>query len=186
MTLRVHDDEGTPYDQTIDIRETVHRTEIQYNNSRRGKRKRTDTATNGDVLIPGDDHVVLSFGDVLTSPDDIRKWSLSSWSIDDEVKILDSPFAWLRIDADMEWICEISLGMPEFMYAAQLQQDRDVVAQYEVRPSPLLTLVYEILWVYQRVGYNSYHHDTNIDGSEILLRYPARSCVYFSQGNRKS
>jgi len=136
MTIRVYDDEGTPYEQTIDIRETVHRTEIPYNSTRRAKRKRKDAhaLTNGDLPIPLPEHdVVLSLGDVLSSPEEMRDWKLVDWSNDEEEKMSLDAFAWLRIDADIEWICHIDLGMPEWMWAAQLQQDRDVIAQYEVR-----------------------------------------------------
>ena len=137
MTIRVYDDEGTPYEQTIDIRETAHRAEIQYNNTRRAKRKRKDTnaLTNGDmpVAIGGEQRdVVLSLGDVLSSANDIQDWKLADWTSDDDDRMALDAFEWIRIDADLEWICDISLGMPEWMYAAQLQQDRDVVAQYEV------------------------------------------------------
>ena len=133
MTLRVYDDEGTPYEQTIDIRETVHRAEIHYNNTRRAKRKRKDTnaLTNGDLPVVGED-VVISLGDVLTSSSDVQDWKLVDWSADDEDRMASDAFEWIRIDADLEWICDISLGMPEWMYAAQLRQDRDVIAQYEV------------------------------------------------------
>jgi len=132
MTLRIYDDEGTPYEQTIEIRETAHRTEIQYNNTRRAKLKRRDTAvfTNGDLPTAGD--VVLSLGDVLTSPEDFDQWKLANWRDEDYERMGQDAFAWLRIDADLEWICEVNLLMPEWMYAAQLQQDRDVVAQYQV------------------------------------------------------
>ena len=141
MTLRVYDDEGTPYEQTIDIRETAHRTEIQYNNTRRAKRKRKDTnaaLTNGDIpSLPADHDVVLSLGDVLQSANEIEEWRLADWSNDDDDRMAQDAFEWIRIDADLEWICGISLGMPEWMYAAQLQQDRDVVAQYEVTPESI-------------------------------------------------
>jgi transcription initiation factor TFIID subunit 2 len=132
MTLRVYDDEGIPYEQTIDIRETVHRTEIHYNNTRRAKRKRKDSTalTNGDIPAATED-IVFSLGDVLSSPDEVRDWRLVESTSDDEDRIAQEAFEWIRIDADLEWICDISLGMPEWMYAAQLRQDRDVVAQYE-------------------------------------------------------
>lgn len=133
MTLRVYDDEGTPYEQTIDIRETVHRTEIHYNNTRRAKRKRKDTSalTNGDLPAAAED-IVFSLGDVLSSADEMQDWKLVDWSSDDEDRMAQDAFEWIRIDADLEWICDISLGMSEWMYTAQLQQDRDVIAQYEV------------------------------------------------------
>ena len=129
MTLRVYDDEGSPYEQTIDIRETVHRTEIPYNNTRRAKRKRKDNSvlTNGDLPAAAD--LVLSLGDVLSEEKDVEEWKLTEWTEGEDPL---EAFEWIKIDADMEWICEIILGMPEWMYATQLQQDRDVVAQYEV------------------------------------------------------
>jgi transcription initiation factor TFIID subunit 2 len=132
MTLRVYDDEGMPYEQTIDIRETVHRAEIPYNNTRRAKRKRkdTDALTNGD--LPTTAEIVLSLGDVLSEEKDIEEWKLADWTKDEDDRMALEAFEWVKIDADLEWICEISLGMPEWMYATQLQQDRDVVAQYEV------------------------------------------------------
>src|SRR5579859_530395 len=138
MTIRVHDDEGTPYEQTIDIRETLHRTEIQYNNTRRAKRKRKDTGnaalTNGDlpILLEPMDTPVLTLGNVLDSPSDRSEWKLEDWSSEDDDKMAQDAFEWIRIDADLEWICEVQLQMPEWMYAAQLVQDRDVVAQYDV------------------------------------------------------
>jgi len=143
MTIRVYDDEGTPYEQTIDIRETVHRTEIPYNNTRRAKRRRKDAhaLTNGDPLsiIPAtlEDDVVLSLGDVLDSEREVKEWQLVDWSGEEEERMATEAFEWIRVDADTEWICEVSVGMPEWMFAAQLRQDRDVIAQYEV---PLLCI----------------------------------------------
>jgi len=137
MTIRVYDDEGTPYEQTIDIRETVHRTEIPYNNTRRAKRKRKDavTLTNGDLPIPlPEQDIVITLGDILSSPDEMREWKLVDWSNDESEKMEMDAFEWIRIDADVEWICSIDLGMPEWMWAVQLRQDRDVIAQYEVLP----------------------------------------------------
>ena len=149
MTLRVYDDEGTPYEQTIDIRETVHRAEIPYNNTRRAKRKRKDTnaLTNGDLPVAGED-VVLTLGDILSSANDMQEWKLVDWSADEDDRMALDAFEWIRIDADTEWICDISLGMPEWMYAAQLQQDRDVVAQYEVLYLPFyeVDLGDQVLW----------------------------------------
>ena len=40
---------------------------------------------------------------------------------------------WIRIDADLEWIAAIAFDQKDYMWVSQLQRDRDVVAQYEVR-----------------------------------------------------
>src|SRR5947207_15347188 len=109
MTLRVYDDEGTPYEQTIDIRETVHRAEIQYNNTRRAKRKRKDTnaLTNGDLPVAGED-VVLSLGDVLSSTNSVQDWTLAAWSPDERDRMAVDACEWISIDSYMEGICDIS------------------------------------------------------------------------------
>jgi transcription initiation factor TFIID subunit 2 len=36
------------------------------------------------------------------------------------------------MDSDFEWVCVMDFYQPDFMWAAQLLNDRDVVAQYEV------------------------------------------------------
>jgi transcription initiation factor TFIID subunit 2 len=166
MTLRVYDDEGTPYEQTIDIRETVHRTEIPYNNTRRAKRKRKDTnaLTNGDLPAAAD--LVLSLGDVLSEERDMREWNLTEWSDADDDRTFVEPFEWIKIDADLEWICEVSLTMPEWMYVTQLQQDRDVVAQYEVLPR-LVEMLISVHQVFRRLeahGDDCNGHDAHSHG----------------------
>src|SRR5436853_7869887 len=40
-------------------------------------------------------------------------------------------YEWIRMDADFEWICELTINMPSYMFVSQLQQDRDVVAQQD-------------------------------------------------------
>ncbi len=42
-------------------------------------------------------------------------------------------YEWIRMDADFEWIAKIKFEQPDFMWVSQLQRDRDVVAQLEVR-----------------------------------------------------
>ncbi|KAI5295018.1 hypothetical protein KEM52_002585, partial [Ascosphaera acerosa] len=50
---------------------------------------------------------------------------------EDEDRMGQESFEWIRMDADFEWICSMHLLMPGYMYLSQLQQDRDVVAQLE-------------------------------------------------------
>jgi len=182
MTIRVYDDEGTPYEQTIDVRETVHRTEIPYNNTRRAKQRRKDAhaLSNGDLPIPVPaEDVQISLGDVLSSEEEIKQWKLEDWSSEDEEKMALEAFEWIRIDADVEWICDINLGTPEWMYAAQLRQDRDVIAQYEVFRSlvHVANLVHQILFRNAGVENNFHHHDSNAHGSAVLLWNTAGSSI---------
>jgi transcription initiation factor TFIID subunit 2 len=67
----------------------------------------------------------------LQTPEEVSEWRLTEWSDEDMAKMDAESYEWIRLDADFEWICQITLQMPGYMFVSQLQQDRDVVAQYE-------------------------------------------------------
>lgn len=51
-----------------------------------------------------------------------------NWGEDDTER---SAFDWIRIDPDFHWLCEKNFEQADFMWALQLEQDRDVFAQCE-------------------------------------------------------
>ena len=63
----------------------------------------------------------------------MRNWKLRDWSKEQEDRMSQESYEWIRMDADFEWLCKIRIQMPDYMFLSQLQQDRDVVAQLEVR-----------------------------------------------------
>lgn len=138
--MRVHETDGSSYDHVIEIREAFARLEIPYHTKRkRGGRRNasyTKVVPSGDTYddqYDGDAEFVLhGLGDVLQSEADMRNWQLVDWSKEDEERMQSEGFEWLRVDADGEWICEMSMNQPDYMYVSQLQQDPDVIAQYEV------------------------------------------------------
>lgn len=144
MTIRIHEADGTPYEHIVEIKEGVTKFDIHYNTKykrlKRNKRQRERAATvaGTDPNAEGQDDVLLyCLGDVLQSEEEIQKWRLTEWTKEEEEKMSQESYEWIRMDADFEWICKMSLAMPGYMYLSQLQQDRDVVAQYEVS-DPLL------------------------------------------------
>ncbi|CAD6445522.1 c532a180-3347-4721-a20c-9240cff29a00 [Sclerotinia trifoliorum] len=79
-----------------------------------------------------DDALIYCLGDVLQSPQDIQEWGLRDWDPATEAKMEAESYEWIRVDADFEWICDKKFtGMEAYMYVSQLQQDRDISAQYE-------------------------------------------------------
>ena len=42
----------------------------------------------------------------------------------------DTPLLWVRIDPEFDWVGDIRLQQPEYMWVYQLEMDRDVIAQY--------------------------------------------------------
>ena len=139
MTIRIHEADGTPYEHIVEIKDNNTKFEIPYNTkykrlkrSRRQKERAAAAAGMDAATDTQDDVLLYCLGDVLQSEDEVRDWRLADWSKDDEEKMGQESYEWIRMDADFEWISKMSLGMPGYMYLSQLQQDRDVVAQYEV------------------------------------------------------
>jgi transcription initiation factor TFIID subunit 2 len=140
MTIRIHEADGTPYEHIVEIKEVNTRFDIPYNTkykrlkrSRRQK-ERAAAAAGIDISADAQDDVLLyCLGDVLQSEEEVRDWKLVDWAKEDEERMNQESYEWIRMDADFEWICKLQINMPSYMFQSQLQQDRDVVAQYEVR-----------------------------------------------------
>ena len=145
MTIRIHEADGTPYEHIVEIKDRIQKFDIPYNTKykrlKRSRRQKERTGKAGETEYAGDDSgdvLLYCLGDILQSESEMETWKFVDWSADDEEKMSQESYEWIRMDADFEWICRMSLGMPGYMYVSQLQQDRDVVAQYEVRKATLL------------------------------------------------
>ena len=139
MTIRIHEADGTPYEHIVDINEVSKKVEIPYNTKykrlKRSRRQKERAAAASGIEVTGDaqdDVLLYCLGDVLQSEDEVVEWRLTDWSKEDEDKMSQESYEWIRIDAEFEWIAKISFGMPHYMFVSQLQQDRDVVAQHDV------------------------------------------------------
>lgn len=139
MTIRIHEADGTPYEHIVEIREASTKFEIPYNTKyKRLKRSRRQTQRAAAMAgMDGagdaqDEALLYCLGDVLQSEEEVRAWRLADLTKEEEDKMSQESYEWIRMDADFEWISRMSITMPWYMYLSQLQQDRDVVAQYEV------------------------------------------------------
>jgi transcription initiation factor TFIID subunit 2 len=136
MTIRIHEADGTPYEHIVEIKEATTRLEIPYNTKykrlKRSRRQR-ERQQAADAAEGEGEGAALHYclGDKLDSEEEKREWNLADWSEEDEEKMGQESYEWIRMDADFEWIGKIHLVMPLYMYISQLQQDRDIVAQYE-------------------------------------------------------
>ncbi|EEP76699.1 predicted protein [Uncinocarpus reesii 1704] len=156
MTIRIHEADGTPYEHIVEIKEAVTKFDIPYNtkykrlkrNKRQKERAAASSGFDPNTEIQ-DDVLLYCLGDVLQSEEEMRKWRLVEWTKEDEDRMGQESYEWIRMDADFEWICKMSLTMPGYMYLSQLQQDRDVVAQLESiqymvaqREHPLISTIF--------------------------------------------
>ncbi|WEW58421.1 Transcription initiation factor TFIID subunit 2 [Emydomyces testavorans] len=156
MTIRIHEADGTPYEHIVEIKEAVTKFDIPYNTKykrlkrNRRQKERVAAISGADTIMEGPEDVLLyCLGDVLQSEEEMQKWRLVEWTKEDEDRMGQESYEWIRMDADFEWICKMSLTMPGYMYLSQLQQDRDVVAQLESiqymaaqREHPLISTIF--------------------------------------------
>ncbi|KAF8469681.1 hypothetical protein BDZ91DRAFT_808721 [Kalaharituber pfeilii] len=138
MTIRIHEADGTPYEHVVNITEGYTKLDIPYNTKykrlkrTRRQKERAAMAAGIDISMDQADDVLLyCLGDVLQSEEEIADWRIEEWSKEEEERMGQESFEWIRMDADFEWICTVTLNQPDYMFLSQLQQDRDVVAQYE-------------------------------------------------------
>lgn len=144
MTIRIHEADGTPYEHIIEIKEAKTTFDIPYNTkykrlkrSRRQKERTAAVSGMESFASGGDDVLLYSLGDVLQTEEEVKQWRLDDWSKEEEDKMNQESYEWIRMDADFEWICKMSVSMQSYMWVSQLQQDRDVVAQLEVSSSKM-------------------------------------------------
>lgn len=196
MTIRIHEADGTPYEHIVEIKERKTRFEVPYNTKykrlKRTRRHKERTLANaaGDYAAEGGDDVLLySLGDVLQSADEAKEWRITEWSADDEEAMSQESYEWIRMDADFEWICKMSLSMRPYMWVSQLQQDRDVVAQLEVSrfvPQAVTRCANScqdnaIPGRSKGPSTDLIHLHTDSDGPPVLLRHSRSRCKRFSQ-----
>ncbi|TKA23026.1 hypothetical protein B0A50_07244 [Salinomyces thailandicus] len=135
MTIRIHEADGTPYEHIVEIKEQITKLEIPYNTKykrlKRSRRQKERVLGEGQTGEGGEDALLYCLGDILDSPEEVKDWNLVDWTAEDEEKMGQESYEWIRMDADFEWIGKMHLVMPLYMYISQLQQDRDLVAQYE-------------------------------------------------------
>ena len=136
MTIRVHEADGTPYEHIVQIKDGSTQIDVPYKTkykrlkrTRKQRKKAAAVKTVDEDDDEEDSQPVYYLGDILQTEEDLREWDLVDWSQEMENMMSMESFEWIRADADFEWIARIDLGLQGYMYASQLQQDRDIVSQ---------------------------------------------------------
>ena len=60
---------------------------------------------------------------MLQSDQQMEEWKPEDWTKEEEEKMMNEAFEWIRVDTDFEWICLLYINQPDYMFASQLQQD---------------------------------------------------------------
>jgi transcription initiation factor TFIID subunit 2 len=147
MTVRIHEADGTPYEHVLDILSPVKRFEVPFNTKYKRVRRNTkrylarqaaaQAAAEGDLeAAEAIGMIDMGFGlDVWEKEEERDWWKVADWTEEEEQAMAGATYEWIRMDADFEWIARIHFDQADYMWVSQLQRDRDVVAQLEVRRS---------------------------------------------------
>lgn len=153
LTVRIHEADGTPYEHILDIQSTQHKFEVQFNTKYKRIRRNTkrflakqaaaaaavaeeeqenEEGTEGNMVLG----IIPSLGlgmPIFEDPTQKKEWRIVEWGQDEEDTsgAASAMFDWIRLDAEFEWLCICDFKQPDYMWAAQLTKDRDVVAQHE-------------------------------------------------------
>lgn len=179
MTIRIHEADGSPYEHVVNLQEGFTKLDILYNTKykrlKRSKKNKehVDVPTIDATEDAEIDGVLLHcLGDVLQTEAEIEAWKLSDWSKEEEERMMNEAFEWIRVDTDFEWICMLYINQPDYMFASQLQQDRDVVAQYDaikyfasLKPSKLYSSLFTKTLMDKR-----YFHGVRTEAAYSLAR----------------
>lgn len=176
MTIRIHEADGTPYEHIVEVKEGVTKFDIPYNTKykrlKRNKKQRERAIASGEAEAQ-EEVLLYCLGDVLQTEEETQDWRLADWTKEDEERMGQESYEWIRMDADFEWICKLSLGMPGYMYLSQLQQDRDVVAQLESlqymaaqREHPLISTIFVRTLMDSR-----YFHGIRATAAQALVKH---------------
>ncbi|KAI8070359.1 hypothetical protein BC940DRAFT_13700 [Gongronella butleri] len=157
LTVRIHEADGTPYEHILDIQSNEHKYEVQFNTKykrirRNTKRFRAKQAAAAAAVAeeeqeqeeaqqgePGTTSVLgiiptLGLGmPIFEDPEKKEEWHVREWGqeSEDTSGAASTIFDWIRLDAEFEWLTAFDFEQPDYMWAAQLTKDRDVVAQHE-------------------------------------------------------
>ena len=145
MTIRIHEADGTPYEHVLDIRSPQKKYEILFNTKYKRVRRNTKrylarkaaaaAAEAGDPDAAEAIEMIDSGFELKLWEDDTKRtwWQVADWTEEDEAQMNGAAYEWIRLDADLDWISILDFEQPDYMWVSQLQRDRDVVAQLEVR-----------------------------------------------------
>ncbi|KAI1004234.1 Transcription initiation factor TFIID subunit 2 [Podosphaera aphanis] len=182
LTIRIHEADGTPYEHIIELREGHAKIEIPYNTKykrlKRNRLQKERAAAAEHAVEGGEEALYYCLGDLLTTPGEMSDWGLTDWDTEQEASMAQESYEWLRVDADHEWICEkVFTNMKAYMYVSQLQQDRDIVAQYEsmMYLKPLTSHPLVATFLVRTLMDSRYFYGIRVMGAEFLKTHATKA-----------
>jgi hypothetical protein len=118
LTVRIVESETISHEHVVHIDEMTTKFDVPFHSKAKRPRKKKNP-------------VVSTHHD---SQDEDADETAKKGSLEEDESLnetLVSPISWIRIDPDMEWLAQFSLAQPDIMWIEALENDRDVVAQWD-------------------------------------------------------
>ncbi|CAG8525045.1 4258_t:CDS:10, partial [Acaulospora morrowiae] len=62
---------------------------------------------------------------------DLAEWQISEWVEEEKASIARDSWEWIRVDDSFSWVADIDFEQLDYMWAALLDSQRDIIAHYE-------------------------------------------------------
>ena len=133
LTVRIVEGEMIVHEHVVHIDESTSKFDVPFHSKAKRPRKKKITPEKTTAILNEFDS---QDEDGNFDEDSSKKTSSPSGlkPIEEDESLnetLVSPISWIRIDPEMEWIAQFSLIQPDIMWIEALENDRDVVAQWE-------------------------------------------------------
>lgn len=134
LTVRIHEADGAPFEHVIDIKTKSKTFNLPFNT----KYKRTRRS--GVPARYYDDEDELESFEAFTYPPwdeqhNREEWRVGEWDEEQSTAMMSEGggYEWIRLDPECEWLAWFDFPEKPWYWVSQLQGDRDVVAQVQVR-----------------------------------------------------
>jgi hypothetical protein len=135
LTIRIVEGEMILHEHVVHIDECTSKFDVPFHSKAKKPRKKKVTVTPTDRTGGENDSQ-----DEENEEDNLKKPVKKEEDDESLSETLVSPISWIRIDPEMEWLAQFSLAQPDIMWIEALENDRDVVAQWEaVKALPLVS-----------------------------------------------
>ena len=138
LTIRIVEGEMIVHEHVVHIDESTSKFDVPFHSKAKKPRKKktiTEKSSTGNQENADSQ-------DEENDEENFNKKTVVKKEEEDESlnETLVSPISWIRIDPEMEWLAQFSLAQPDIMWIEALENDRDVVAQWEaVKALPLVS-----------------------------------------------
>lgn len=162
LTVRIHEADGAPFEHLVDLKKLEYSRNskdkdwktyplpfnTKYKRTRRSGHVAARFSKLQDVLEQAEDNDPdqaeelrdVDRGEIFAYPpweseEERRRWRVGDWSEEEAEAMLGEGggYEWIRVDPDCEWIAQFEIHEKPWFWISQLQGDRDVVAQLQVR-----------------------------------------------------